>query len=84
MNEQKLQREIQKRVRGKLFPILEEYHLDTRELDAVLKWKPLVLILGNYSSGKSTLVNELLGNEIQLTGQAQKYTAEAGKSIPAT
>ncbi len=70
MNKQKLQRDIQKRVRGKLFPILEEYRLDTRELDAVLKWKPLVLILGNYSSGKSTLVNELLGSEVQLTGQA--------------
>lgn len=70
MNTLKLQREIQKRVQGKLFPILEAYHLDTWELDAVMKWKPLVLLLGNYSSGKSTLVNELLGREVQRTGQA--------------
>ena len=70
MNKQKLQREIQKRVRGQLYPVLEEYRLETRDLEAVLKWKPIVLILGNYSSGKSTLVNELLGNDVQLTGQA--------------
>ncbi len=70
MNKQKLQRDIQKRVRGKLFPLLEEYRLETRDLEAVLKWKPIVLLLGNYSSGKSTLVNELLGKSVQLTGQA--------------
>jgi GTPase SAR1 family protein len=35
-----------------------------------LKWKPLVLIIGNYSSGKSTLINELIGQEVQRTGQA--------------
>lgn len=70
MNNKKLQREIQNRVEGKLFPLLEEYQLDFGELAAVLKWKPIVLLLGNYSSGKSTLINELLGEEVQLTGQA--------------
>ena len=30
----------------------------------------MVLILGNYSSGKSTLINDLLGCEVQKTGQA--------------
>jgi GTPase SAR1 family protein len=70
MNRQKLQREIQKRVRGKLVPLLGEYRLDTWDLEAVLRWKPIVLLLGNYSSGKSTLVNELLGSDVQLTGQA--------------
>ncbi len=70
MVKKKLQREITKRVKQKLFPLLEEYNLSTRDLDSVLKWKPIVLILGNYSSGKSTLVNELLGEEIQRTGQA--------------
>ena len=29
-----------------------------------------MLLLGNYSSGKSTLINELLGKDIQRTGQA--------------
>ncbi len=70
MNRQKLQRDIEKRVRGKLFPLFKEYGLNTGDLDAVLKWKPIVLLLGNYSSGKSTLVNELLERDIQLTGQS--------------
>ena len=70
MDKKKLQREISKRVHNKLFPLLEEYHLGTLELESVLKWKPVVLILGNYSSGKSTLVNEILGEDIQRTGQA--------------
>jgi GTPase SAR1 family protein len=70
MNEKELQQEIRKRIETKLFPLLEEYMFDTGELDAVLKWKPTVMLLGNYSSGKSTLVNELLGMDIQLTGQA--------------
>jgi EH domain-containing protein 1 len=70
MNKKKLQLEIQHRVEGKLFPLLEEYLLDPGELAAVIKWKPIVLLLGNYSSGKSTLINELLGDDVQLTGQA--------------
>ncbi len=70
MDRQRLQRDIQKRVRSKVFPLLVEYGLETGPLDAVLKWKPVVLLLGNYSSGKSTLVNELLGREVQMTGQA--------------
>jgi GTPase SAR1 family protein len=70
MNEKELQQEIRKRVEANLFPLWEEYMFDTGELAAVLKWKPTVMLLGNYSSGKSTLVNELLGMDIQLTGQA--------------
>ncbi len=70
MNEKELQDEISNRVKGKIFPILERYLFNTSGLDAILKWKPIVLIIGNYSSGKSTLVNEMLGNDIQRTGQA--------------
>jgi EH domain-containing protein 1 len=44
--------------------------MDFGGLDATLKWKPIVLIIGNYSSGKSTLINELVGQEVQRTGQA--------------
>ncbi|MBW2370560.1 MAG: dynamin family protein [Deltaproteobacteria bacterium] len=69
-DQNKLQREIRKRVQNKVFPLLEAYNLSTRDLEDVLLWKPIVLILGNYSSGKSTLVNELLGQEVQRTGQA--------------
>jgi GTPase SAR1 family protein len=35
-----------------------------------LMWKPLVLVIGNYSSGKSTFINELLDMPVQRTGQA--------------
>ncbi|MBF0453179.1 MAG: dynamin family protein, partial [Candidatus Magnetomorum sp.] len=39
-------------------------------LETNIKWRPLVLVIGNYSSGKSTLINEFLGGNIQTTGQA--------------
>ena len=39
-----------------------------------ISWKPIVLILGNYSSGKSTLINELLSQKIQSTGQLLQMT----------
>lgn len=70
MNDKYLQHEIQQKVHEKLTPLFLTYNLDPGELEIVLKWKPIVLILGNYSSGKSTLVNEILGMEVQRTGQA--------------
>ena len=70
MDERALQNKIQSGVRSKLTPVLTKYKMDFSELDAALKWKPIVLILGNYSSGKSTFINELLGKDIQRTGQA--------------
>ena len=70
MKEQELQREIQGKVTENLAPLFERYQLDMHSLSAVLKWKPIVLILGNYSSGKSTLINEILGHDVQRTGQA--------------
>jgi len=70
MNEKKLQTTIQNKVKAKLSPLLGRYNADSADLRSMLKWKPLVLILGNYSSGKSTFINELLGQEVQRTGQA--------------
>jgi len=70
MNEKTLLKKIQNQVQAKLTPMLNRYHTDSSDMEAMLKWKPLVLILGNYSSGKSTLINELLGREVQRTGQA--------------
>ena len=70
MNEKTLQETIENRVREILFPLFERYEMDSSNLEAILKWKPIVLILGNYSSGKSTFINELLGKNIQRTGQA--------------
>lgn len=53
-----------------LTPVARRYDYSQVPLETTIKWRPLVLLLGNYSSGKSTLINELLGGEIQATGQA--------------
>jgi GTPase SAR1 family protein len=71
MNEsQRLQDEIQKKSMAKLAPLLNNYKLNCDSLESALKWKSIVLLLGNYSSGKSTLINELFGSDIQRTGQS--------------
>ena len=70
MDEKALQLELQSKVKKSLSPLFLKYHLDFSNLESILKWKPIVLVIGNYSSGKSTLINELLGQDIQRTGQA--------------
>ena len=70
MNEKELQKQLQTKVKKKLEPLFARYKMDFGGIDAALKWKPIVLIIGNYSSGKSTLINELVGQNIQRTGQA--------------
>ncbi|MCP3892019.1 MAG: dynamin family protein [Desulfobulbaceae bacterium] len=70
MNEKELQKQLQTKVKKKLEPLFAKYKMDFGGIDASLKWKPIVLIIGNYSSGKSTLINELVGVDVQRTGQA--------------
>jgi len=53
-----------------LTPVAKKYRYSSVSLESNIRWKPTVLLLGNYSSGKSTLINELLGGQIQATGQA--------------
>jgi EH domain-containing protein 1 len=53
-----------------LTPAAIKYGYSEAPLEANIKWRPQVLVLGNYSSGKSTLINDFLGAEIQDTGQA--------------
>lgn len=65
-----LRRELVTMVERKLSPIALKYGYSQTGLEERIKWRPVVLLLGNYSSGKSTLINELLGQEIQKTGQA--------------
>lgn len=65
-----LRSELVSMVESKLTPVALKYGYTTFKLEDKIKWRPIVLILGNYSSGKSTLINELLGMEIQKTGQA--------------
>lgn len=70
MHAGKLQADIQNKVSKKIAPLFSKYNLDLSSLESGMKWKPIVLIIGNYSSGKSTLINEIIGTNIQRTGQA--------------
>ncbi len=65
-----LSKKLEKSLRSKMAPVFRKYGLAIEPLLTPLRWKPLVLVIGNYSSGKSTLINELLGQHIQRTGQA--------------
>ncbi len=65
-----LRNELVEAVQKNLSPVAIKYHYSDVPLEVSVKWRPIVLVIGNYSSGKSTLINELLGSEIQATGQA--------------
>jgi len=57
-------------VAERLTPVAVRYGYSEVPLETNIKWRPIVLVLGNYSSGKSALINEFLGADIQATGQA--------------
>ena len=65
-----LREELVQVVQTKFSPVALKYGYSHTPLEDKIKWRPLVLLLGNYSSGKSTLINELLGKNVQTTGQA--------------
>lgn len=65
-----LRAELLELVETYLTPVALRYSYSEVPLESNIKWRPLVLVLGNYSSGKSTLINEFLGATIQKTGQA--------------
>jgi energy-coupling factor transporter ATP-binding protein EcfA2 len=65
-----LRQEMLELVQDRLSPVARRYGYSQTPLEANIKWRPQVLFLGNYSSGKSTLINELLGVPILATGQA--------------
>jgi len=66
----KLRTDLLAMVENQLTPVAMKYGYSETPLETNIKWKPLVLVIGNYSSGKSTLINNFLGSEIQATGQA--------------
>jgi len=65
-----LRAELLSLVEDYLTPIALRYGYSETPLETNIKWRPLVLVLGNYSSGKSTLINEFLDTDVQGTGQA--------------
>ncbi|MEW6220892.1 MAG: dynamin family protein, partial [Thermodesulfobacteriota bacterium] len=70
MDEKTIQDHIGRRVEERLAPLFRRYGMPAEDLAASLRWRPIALVIGNYSSGKSTLINELCGRPIQRTGQA--------------
>jgi len=65
-----LRTELLEMVERNLSPVAIRYEYSEVPLETNIKWRPQVLVLGNYSSGKSTLINDLLGTRVQNTGQA--------------
>jgi EH domain-containing protein 1 len=65
-----LRSELLEMVAEQLTPVAIKYGYSDVPLETTIKWRPQVLLLGNYSSGKSTLINDFLGAKIQKTGQA--------------
>lgn len=65
-----LRSEIVEMVEDHLTPAAIKYGYCQMPLETNIKWRPMVLVIGNYSSGKSSLINEFLGAKIQDTGQA--------------
>ncbi len=65
-----LRSEIVETVAEHLSPVSSHYGYSDVPLETNIRWRPMVLIIGNYSSGKSSLINEFLGTQIQATGQA--------------
>jgi GTPase SAR1 family protein len=65
-----LRHEMVEMVRDGLSPVAIKYGYSDVPLESTIKWRPLVLVVGNYSSGKSTLINEFLGANVQAIGQA--------------
>lgn len=66
--------ELEGRVQGiyerSLLPLAKRYTFELPLKNKNAQGQPTVLMLGNHSSGKSTFINFLLGEEIQKTGLA--------------
>ena len=62
--------EVKKSILKKLGFFFRRYGFNLDKILTPFKWKPIILLVGNYSSGKSTFINELIGAPIQRTGQA--------------
>lgn len=65
-----LSKELESLLRRRIRPLFDRYQHDFEALLTPLRGKPIVLVIGNYSSGKSTFINELLGHDVQRTGQS--------------
>lgn len=54
-------------------PLRERFRFVPRPSDGAFRAEPMVLFVGNHSSGKSTLINHFLGAPVQETGMAPTH-----------
>ena len=65
-----LQSRTERYYRDVLTPLAQQYHLEINMPRQANSGNPIILLLGNHSSGKSTFINYLLGESVQKTGIA--------------
>jgi GTP-binding protein EngB required for normal cell division len=61
---------VQDLYRKSIDPLAKKFAFEKRPVDGEISGGPLVLFVGNHSSGKSTFINHLLGEAVQRTGMA--------------
>lgn len=61
---------IQRVYREAVDPVGQKFSFEARPEGGEIQGAPLVLFLGNHSSGKSTFINHLIGGTVQKTGLA--------------
>lgn len=61
---------VQRLYREIIDPVAERFAFERAPASAEVGGPPMVLLVGNHSSGKSTFINHLLGEEVQSTGLA--------------
>lgn len=61
---------LQELVSKRILPLANRFKYSPETFNPNANWKPTILVVGNYSSGKSTLINEITGGTVQRTGQA--------------
>ena len=62
--------EVNKFLSTYIDPVQRRFLFQSRPSEAALKDTPLILMLGNHSSGKSSFINHFLNQDLQLTGMA--------------
>ena len=61
---------VAKLYRETVDPLQARFAFESRPSTGEVSGAPMVLLLGNHSSGKSTFINYLLGTDVQKTGLA--------------
>ena len=69
MLEKSVQADLRKLVAARLSTLGAKYGFSDESYERRVHAKPIVLVIGNYSAGKSSFINSFIGKEVQSTGQ---------------